>query len=132
MAQARKMAEHPDVVERVIEESTDADPPTKAKTLQAIRDAQEARYPWAVGLYPELADTDIFPSKAKVVMLAEQIQREPHRLENLRLHIAAKHREKEPGYKPPTLRPLPSERPRPMQNHITCPNCGHNFKENER
>ena len=116
---------------------TDA-PQTKAQLRKAIRDGVkqsiEARYPWAVGLYPELADTDIFPSKAKVVMLAEQIQREPDRLENLRLHIAAKHREKQPGYQPRKVGPLPSDRRTEptKQDLITCPSCGHNFKESQR
>lgn len=40
MVEARKIAEHPDIVERVIEESTDADPPTKAKVIREIKTHQ--------------------------------------------------------------------------------------------
>lgn len=36
----RLMAEYRDVVERVIAESTDEDPATRAKVLRAIRDAR--------------------------------------------------------------------------------------------
>lgn len=101
MTEARKQAEHPDVVEQVIADSTDDNPPTKAKVLDAIRAAKQAepqvsprytrqqileRWPTVTGPDGVLTDAEI---DTLIGDLIDQLATEPEARHDERAHAAS-------------------------------------------
>lgn len=115
LTEARQMAEHPEIVEEVIANSTDADPPTKAKIIGAIKDAMRPsieaeiarKAAAALERWPELGDPDGgLDTPAKIADAADLLSKDPWRIEHFRRHIEVQRRRREPDYEPPKLDPL--------------------------